>query len=36
MAQEIWGQLQAGTLTNAANLNDVEQLAALAGWLCEL
>jgi hypothetical protein len=36
MAQEIWRELQAGTLTNAANLNDAGQLAALAGWLCEL
>lgn len=36
MAQEIWNELQAGTLTHAANLNDAGQLAALAGWLCAL
>ncbi len=33
MAQEIWTQLQSGTLSCAANLNDELQLAGLCAWL---
>ncbi len=36
MAEEIWGQLKAGTLNNAANLTNVDQVASLCGWLCSL
>jgi len=36
MAEEIWGQLQDGTLTNAANLSNPDQLASLCAWLCQL
>jgi len=36
MASEIWGQLRAGRLANAANLNRHEQLYSLARWLCSL
>ncbi len=35
MAKEIWKELKAGDLTNAANLTSDEQLASLCGWLCE-
>jgi hypothetical protein len=36
MAEEIWGQLKVGTLNNAANLTNVDQVASLCGWLCSL
>lgn len=36
MAGEIWSQLQNGTLSNAANLNEEKQIASLARWLCSL
>ncbi|MDD5451095.1 MAG: AvaI/BsoBI family type II restriction endonuclease [Desulfovibrionales bacterium] len=36
MAEEIWHQLEDGTLSNAANLTDADQVASLCGWLCGL
>ena len=36
MAKEIWQQLEAGALANAANLTDENQLASLCLWLCQL
>ncbi len=36
MADEIWHQLENGTLTNAANLNQENQVASIARWLCNL
>ncbi|MGH7170416.1 MAG: AvaI/BsoBI family type II restriction endonuclease [Gemmataceae bacterium] len=36
MANEIWEDLGAGELANAANLTREDQLASLCGWLCEL
>jgi hypothetical protein len=36
MAVEIWSQLTNGLLTNAANLNDSDQLASISRWLCGL
>ncbi len=36
MASEIWRQLEKGTLSNAANLNDDNQIASLSRWLCAL
>ncbi|MEJ5309408.1 MAG: AvaI/BsoBI family type II restriction endonuclease [Anaerolineae bacterium] len=36
MADEIWQQLESGDLVNAANLNEENQLASLARWLCTL
>ena len=36
MATEIWGQLEDGSLTNAANLTKPDQLASLCAWLCGL
>jgi hypothetical protein len=36
MAGEIWNELQAGTLTNAANLNDEKQIVSVSRWLCSL
>ncbi len=36
MADEIWNELQDGTLTNAANLNNEEQLTSIAKWICTL
>ncbi|MBC7238119.1 MAG: restriction endonuclease, partial [Chloroflexi bacterium] len=36
MAMEIWDQLEDGTLTNAANLMDMDQVASLIHWLCIL
>ena len=36
MAQEIWQQLEAGTLKNAANLTNADQVASLCQWLVEL
>ena len=34
MATEIWDELQAGILSNAANLNDDNQIASISNWLC--
>jgi hypothetical protein len=36
MANEIWSELQDGTLSNAANLNDDRQITFISGWLCNL
>ena len=36
MAEEIWHQLEDGTLNNAANLTNADQVASLCGWLCSL
>ncbi len=36
MADEIWEQLQEGTLDNAANLTEQNQTASLARWLSSL
>ena len=36
MAQEIWDQLADGTLKNAANLTNPDQVASLANWLVGL
>ena len=36
MADEIWNQLQDGTLSNAANLNAENQIASVSRWLCTL
>jgi hypothetical protein len=36
MAKEIWKALEQGTLTNAANLTDEDQLASIVRWLCSL
>ncbi|MGA2876672.1 MAG: AvaI/BsoBI family type II restriction endonuclease [Nitrososphaerales archaeon] len=36
MAKEIWRLLEKGTVDNAANLTDDNQLAAVARWLCSL
>lgn len=36
MAIEIWEMLQKGELTNAANLNEDEQIISLVMWLCHL
>lgn len=36
MAEEIWQQLQEGTLENAANLTNEAQVAAVSRWLCSL
>jgi hypothetical protein len=36
MADEIWGQLKKGLLTNAANLNEPNQIASISRWLCTL
>ncbi len=36
MAEELWVELEAGTLTNAANLTNMDQLASLCGWICAL
>ncbi len=36
MAEEIWHQLENGTLSNAANLTNADQVASLCGWLCSL
>lgn len=36
MADEIWRQLENGTLSNAANLNEENQVAAISRWLCNL
>ena len=36
MAREIWSQLEEGTLENAANLTNDNQMASLSRWLCSL
>ena len=36
MAGEIWEQLKDGTLTNAANLTNNEQVNSLCNWLIKL
>jgi Restriction endonuclease BsobI len=36
MAGEIWNQLESGTLNNAANLNEDNQVASISRWLCNL
>ena len=36
MAQEIWDQFKEGTLKNAANLTNPDQIASLANWLVNL
>ncbi len=36
MAGEIWDQLQDGTLENAANLTDDNQITSISRWLCGL
>lgn len=36
MANEIWNDLEDGTLENAANLTNDDQIASLARWLCNL
>ncbi len=36
MAKEIWQQLEAGLLSNAANLTDDHQLMSVSAWLCSL
>ncbi|MDQ3254177.1 MAG: type II restriction endonuclease [Acidobacteriota bacterium] len=36
MAEEIWDQLEVGTLENAANLTVDNQVASISRWLCGL
>jgi hypothetical protein len=36
MASEIWNQLENGTLSNAANLNEENQVTSISRWLCNL
>lgn len=36
MAIEIWDELQQGILSNAANLNEENQVASISHWLCNL
>jgi hypothetical protein len=36
MATEIWDELRQGVLSNAANLNDENQIASISHWLCNL
>ena len=36
MAAEIWSQLKSGSLKNAANLTNANQVASLCSWLCSL
>ena len=36
MATEIWKQLESQTLSNAANLNEENQVASISRWLCSL
>jgi hypothetical protein len=36
MAGEIWRQLEASTLNNAANLNEADQVTSISRWLCTL
>jgi len=32
----IWSELEDGTLNNAANLTDADQIVSLSHWLCDL
>ncbi len=36
MADEIWEQLERGSLSNAANLTDASQVSSLGTWLCSI
>lgn len=36
MADEIWNELQNNELSNAANLNEDNQVASISHWLCNL
>ncbi len=36
MADEIWDELKHGELSNAANLNEENQVASISHWLCNL
>ncbi|RRR77755.1 MAG: hypothetical protein EI684_01100 [Candidatus Viridilinea halotolerans] len=36
MAGEIWSQLEVGLLSNAANLNEHDQVVSVSRWLCRL
>lgn len=36
MAGEIWDELKSNNLTNAANLNQENQIASVTSWLCSL
>lgn len=36
MATEIWSLLERGVITNAANLTEDNQIAAISSWLCKL
>jgi len=36
MAEEIWRELEEGSLSNAANLTDSNQMASLCRWLCSI
>ncbi len=36
MALEIWDELKKGVLSNAANLNEDNQVASISNWLCNL
>ncbi|RJQ48367.1 MAG: restriction endonuclease [Gammaproteobacteria bacterium] len=36
MASEVWKLLQTGSLENAANLTDENQIASITRWLCSL
>ncbi len=36
MASEIWNELKEGSLDNAANLTDDNQIASVSRWLCSL
>jgi type II restriction enzyme len=36
MAQEIWDELEAGTLENAANMTIDDQVVSISRWLCNL
>jgi hypothetical protein len=36
MASEIWSELRNNILTNAANLNEENQIASISSWLCSI
>jgi hypothetical protein len=36
MASELWNELKSGILTNAANLNQENQIASISNWLCSI
>jgi hypothetical protein len=36
MSIEIWEQLEAKILSNAANLSDENQVISISQWLCHL